>query len=250
MKNDVASLSQWYQQLLGSKLAALECSQVAKALPTMFGYYLAYLGEAPVSHCLDTSPILRRIVVNQNHPAQQRVSTLHADYAELPFKSNSVDVLILQHVLEYNASPEAVLADCWRSLIPEGYMIILGFNPISLWGIRRLFTHKASSIPWSGKFLRMGTVKRYLDDLGCDIIDTSSFFYRPPIHHSYWLDALRFLEIIGQVCWPMCGAAYMLVAKKKLVTLTPIKPRIPSFREVLVKGVSREQPTTRRESTK
>ena len=59
------------------------------------------------------------------------------DFAELPFASQSLDLVVQPHVLEFAAEPHQVLREVERVLIPEGQLIICGFNPASLWGLRQ-----------------------------------------------------------------------------------------------------------------
>ena len=55
----------------------------------------------------------------------------------LPFPSNSIDGLVLHHVLELGADPRAVLREVQRGLQPGGRVIICGFNSLSFWGVLR-----------------------------------------------------------------------------------------------------------------
>lgn len=55
----------------------------------------------------------------------------------LPFPSNSIDGIVLHHVLELGADPRAVPREVQRALQPGGRVIICGFNSLSLWGFLR-----------------------------------------------------------------------------------------------------------------
>ena len=50
----------------------------------------------------------------------------------LPFANASIDLVILPHLLEFHASPHPILREVERVLVPEGSVIVTGFNPFSL----------------------------------------------------------------------------------------------------------------------
>jgi ubiquinone/menaquinone biosynthesis C-methylase UbiE len=56
------------------------------------------------------------------------------DLRELPFAANSIDLAVMPHVLESHDNPHQILREVERILIPDGQLVITGFNPLSLWG--------------------------------------------------------------------------------------------------------------------
>src|SRR5690606_37876295 len=69
-------------------------------------------------------------------PEAEQIAQWHgvgvADAAALPLASQSVELLVLPHVLEYAHDAHAVLREAERVLLPEGRLVIVGFNPRSL----------------------------------------------------------------------------------------------------------------------
>ena len=61
---------------------------------------------------------------------------LYAKCHELPIATQSIDLVLLPHVLEFAEEPHAVLREVDRVMMPEGRLVIVGFNPWSLWGMR------------------------------------------------------------------------------------------------------------------
>ncbi len=59
---------------------------------------------------------------------------------------DSIDLVFLPHTLEFSADPHQVLRETERVLIPEGRVIILGFNPLSSLGLWRLFRRRGGRI--------------------------------------------------------------------------------------------------------
>ena len=77
---------------------------------------------------------------NEEH-GQIYEHTLVGNPVALPFAANSVDLIIASHTLDTVADPHQVLRELHQVLQPEGHLIIVGFNPWSLLGIRRLYAH-------------------------------------------------------------------------------------------------------------
>lgn len=61
----------------------------------------------------------------------QDYASVRGDASVLPIATDSVDLLVLPHVLEFEDNPHQVLSEAGRVLKPEGHMIVLGFNPWS-----------------------------------------------------------------------------------------------------------------------
>ena len=57
-----------------------------------------------------------------------------ATSTRLPFDASSLDLVVLPHALELARDPHLALREVERVLVPEGRVVIVGFNPASLWG--------------------------------------------------------------------------------------------------------------------
>ena len=86
--------------------------------------------------------------------AERQVVVVH-DFTELPFATQSLDLVVMPHVLEFSAEPHQVLREVERVLIPEGQVIICGFNPISMWGARQSAGRMTGAhfLPLHGEFI-------------------------------------------------------------------------------------------------
>ena len=151
-------------------------------------------------------------------------------------KSDSLDIVILPHVLEYSLEPHQVLREVERVLIAEGHVVILGFNPWSFWNLFRVFNFWKKPAPWNSHFLAASRVIDWLTLLGFDVVQQEGYFYQLPIQNNKIVKKLGFLEKIGQRLWPKMGAGYVLVARKRVETLTPIRPRWRSQKQVVTNG--------------
>lgn len=239
------SLREWYEKYPGLWLQEEEQKILDEVLPDMFGYHLLQIGLANYSDCMRGSRIPHRMVMDldlgpetlgaANPEALSTYPTQIRGSAEvLPFAADSLDVLLMTHTLEYASDPHEVLREADRVLIPEGHVVIAGFNPWGLWMLWRLALGWRGKIPWCGQFVSAVRLKDWLQLLGFDVISSHSCFFRPPLPQQSIMNRLRFFEKQGRRWWPFFSGAYVLVAKKRVATLTPMKPRWRPRRSRLV----------------
>ena len=216
----------WYTRRVGRTLLEIEREQLDGVLNTMFGYHALQVGCLLGDDLLSASRIKNRIIMDMDPDNSETLCNHVYGYPDaLPVMSDSVDVIVLPHTLEFERQPHQILREVDRTLIPEGHVVILGFNPWSLWGLWRLVRKRSKNPPWSGSFLSLTRIKDWLALLGFDLVLVKPFFFRPPLQNEGIMRRLNFMERLGARFWPRLAGAYMLVAKKRVATLTPIKPR-------------------------
>ena len=236
--DDIArQLNQWYQTPLGQQLAAQEKAQLDNVLPTLFGYHLVQVGQYSDVPLLETSKVSRCTVMQTSsrvNISSMTDSRLVGEAHNLPIVSDSVDVVVLNHVLEFSLHPHRVLREVERVLVPEGHVVMLMFNPWSLWAINRLLFRWRKSAPWCGNFISSTRSKDWLALLGFDVSQSQGYFFRPALQQMAIMERLGWFESLGARFWPIIGGGYMLVAKKKMETLTLIRPKWASRRRRVV----------------
>ena len=160
---------------------------------------------------------------------------------ELPFASESVDLLVLPHVLEFAADPHQILREAERVLRPEGRLVISGFNPASLWGVRQYLSHLIGNpyLPRDGQFISLIRVKDWLQLLNFSLDRGHFGCYKLPLQGQSGMARMDFLEPMGNRWWPIFGAVFLVSAIKRqqgirLVGKAPIKliPAIPKLNPV------------------
>jgi len=238
------TLPKWYKTALGRSFEQHEKASLDRNLKNLFGYYLLQIGQlgqldwhenSRVSHCLIME---QAVTTDVSEDSLTTVDTTVAATAaigeavQLPVQSTSVDVLVLPHLLEFSQDPHEVLREAERVLIPEGHVILLSFNPVSIWTLFRWLYIWKHQTPWRGRFFSKTRVKDWLALLGFDIVICESYFYRPPIQNQSFMSKVKFLEKIGSRFWPALGGGYIIVAKKRVNTFTPIRARWKSRRIV------------------
>jgi SAM-dependent methyltransferase len=259
-------LLQWFDTPLGRSLQAVEAYRLRTALPSLYGTVALQLGRIGEMDLLDATTAPTRVVLDGGAPRQPksrnnrhveqlltgtRTSVVLGEPDMLPFDERSVDVVLLPHTLDFCDDPHPILREVSRVLRPEGHVVILGFNQMSLWGLRRLIATRPRVAPWCGHFFRLARVKDWLALLDFECTQGGMLYYRPPVRREHWMDRLYFLEKAGDRWWPMMAAVYMVIAKKRVFGMTPLPvewktsklPRLvgtePAVRGVLLQGWNR-----------
>jgi SAM-dependent methyltransferase len=214
-------LADWFDTPLGRSVQAFESHRLRAILPSLYGTVALQLGRVGQLDMLDATAAPTRALLDLVS-GPNGLSVVHGRPEDIPFGANSVDVVLMPHTLDYCADPHRVLREVDRVLRPEGHVVVLGFNPLSLWGFRRLLARRPRSMPWCGKFLRLTRVKDWLSLLDFEIIHGQMLYYRPPLKSENAMDRLHFLDMMGDRWWPLMAAVYLVVAKKRVVGVTPM----------------------------
>lgn len=240
MRSLYEQMQQWYNSPLGRLLLEAESKGLQSFLEEIFGYYLLQLGGPQQVELLNASSIGKKIYYDMELINDRHKTIMQGKFTELPFLLDSIDLIVAPHVLELADQPRKILSEIYHILIPEGHVIIMGFNPISLWGLVRLFK-RHNTIPWGNKFISVARMRRWLSKIGFEVVKHKTFFFRPPLLNKGTL----FMEGMGQVLWPGCGAFYIMVAKKSVMSLTPIKQERRLVKQPVAVPSSYAKPTTR-----
>lgn len=227
-------LEDWFDTDLGRSVLAAVLLRLGNLLPTLFGYHLLQLGVFRDKPLLGASRISHQAIVGIDGEAPDAGDcALRCEPGALPIAADSIDVMLLPYVLEFEPSPHDVLREVERVLIAEGHVVIVGFNPLSCWGLWRLLLFWRDEPPWNGRFLRLGRLKDWLKLLGFEVTHVSRVFYRPPTRSPRLLRNLGFLEMIGRKLYPVLGGSYVVVARKRLQRFIPIRTQWSLRRQLI-----------------
>lgn len=233
-------LQNWFAVPPGADLAQMEVEWLGRVLPELFGYHILQLGTAAAPAAMQSSPISHRVsfVADASGLAQAQNGCAVCAPESLAIANDMVDVIVLPHVLEFSGNPHKVLREVDRVLIGEGHVVLIGFNPWSLWGIWRLMLLWREAPPWCGHFYGLARIRDWLSLLDFEIVQTRKFFYRPPLASRAAMRRLRFMEKLGRYLWPVAGGAYLVVARKRVVPLTPVRMRWRARRSLIAAGIA------------
>lgn len=145
------------------------------------------------------------------------------DAHELPFPGDSMDLVVLHHSADFSRYPHEVLRDAARVLRGEGTIALIGFNPLSLWGLRKLASRHREG-PWGGRFLLRGRMEDWLNLLGFNVEASVTRFFRLPLQRSGRKTRSRLDAKLGGNRILPVGAYYCILAKKRVYAGLPRKP--------------------------
>ena len=213
------------------------------AVTDAFGYHAFQLG-LPEVETLRANRMPHRWVGSENlHQPQalimpplldSQISTLaapdpialHCDFDALPFPNASLDLVVLPHTLELSRNPHHTLREVERVLVPEGRVVIAGFNPASLWGLRQHCGHakrrvglgrsQSLYLPSAGELIGYWRLRDWLRLLGFEVESARFGCWRPPLKSEAWLQRFEWMDSAGDRWWPVLGAVYFVEAVKRV----------------------------------
>lgn len=212
------SLEQWLTTPLGQHFLTQETRYFDSVVANVFGFNAVQIGHPELD-------FLRNCRIPQRfHVGFEGAVAVRADVALLPFASQSIDLVVIPHTLEFARHPHQVLREVERILMPEGHLFISGFNPRSFWGARRWFKPDQREFPWSGHFIHLSRLKDWLSLLGMETEGGKMCCYVPPFRQHKWLQRFAFMEAAGDRWWAMGGGVYFIEAVKRVQGMRLITP--------------------------
>lgn len=214
---DLCELRNWYQTEVGRALLESLENESQPLLSCIFGYVAVQIGQ--LSSEVD---LLKNCTIHQKwcFDTNQRPDVL-ADPHMLPIAHDSLDLVILPHTLDFTGDAHQVLREVDRVLVPEGHLVIIGFNPLSFYGLWRVANVPHPRAPWNGAFYRVGRIKDWLALLGFEISSTVHIAHGFPLQRPAIFRHTEFIRRFLARHAPWLGGIYICVAKKRVATLTP-----------------------------
>jgi SAM-dependent methyltransferase len=231
--DQIIEVNPWSTSPAAQYLLAWEQQQLDACVADLFGFHALQLGWPMVDGLRANRMPHRWLAVEEQTPAPPaaevtaRAAALHCHFNALPFKTASIDLVVLPHTLEQHPDPHGALAEVERVLVPQGRVVVLGFNPYSLWGAAHGLAGwrhwlglarggRTPLVPTGTEPIGHHRLRDWLRLLNFEIEGGRFGCYRPPLHSARWLDRTAWLERTGQHWWPVFGAAYVLVAVKRV----------------------------------
>lgn len=222
--------SAWSQTPLGERLLSEEQKWYDQTLQDVFGYHAVQLGPSPLDTLKSNRMSCRTRLLWPGEAADQHGqsdSLVVARYDELPFQSHSIDMLVLAHALEVASDPHQLLREAERVLIPEGKLVISGFNPFSLWALRKRCRSVNRFPPAGHDWIGLARLKDWLKLLNFDIGGgraSAHGMYLPPFDGARWIERFQWTEPAGRRWWPLAGSVYYIAAVKRVSSIRLVGP--------------------------
>lgn len=217
-------LRDWTLQAPGSWVLDCESEVLQGYVSDLFGYHLLQLGGLPLNDgYLQDCPVRCKARIDLQSVGLATGPFIQGAPECLPVASDSIDAVVLPHTLDFSPDPHQVLREVERILIPEGRLLIAGFNPWSLWGLWRWLPGRRSQVPWNGRFLSYPRIQDWLSLMGFAVEAVDLRAFRPPLHHPGLIRRTQFMERFGPRVMPMLAGVYVVRAVKQVSTVTPIR---------------------------
>ena len=235
-------MPRWLQTPPGRYVLAWEREAIDAAVADVFGFHALQLGLGDVDalranrmpHRWIAQPhavglLHARAPANDGAAPQPPTPALCCEPDALPFANQSLDLVVLPHALEFARDPHHTLREVERVLVPEGRVVITGFNPHSLWGARQLagrvrerFHGPAERdasrlfLPRAGDFIAQRRLADWLRLLGFEPGGSRCGCFRPALRSEAWLERWSWMDAAGERSWPIFGAVYLMHAVKRV----------------------------------
>jgi ubiquinone/menaquinone biosynthesis C-methylase UbiE len=206
----------WFNSVSGSHLLDIEKKVIVKALEEKFGYFAVQLDFSEFDF-LSTSRITLRL---SNEGKFENIKFLND---ALPFDKDSIDLILCPHTLEKVSDYRSFLEGCYRAIIPNGYLVIMSFNPYSFAGLRSVLGFE-NVFPWNTNFVSLNRCQLMLKEVGFSIDEAKLFNYQP-LFNDQKVSFISSFESVGDRWLPFFGNIYCIVAKKDVPGMTPLKPK-------------------------
>lgn len=240
--------TRWLNSALGQYMQAAEQGLYDQAVVDLFGFNALQMGAVQMD-LLRNSRIAHRYASSEFLLADGHADLCCEDDF-LPFENASLDLLLLPHRLEFSSRPHQTLREAERVMMPEGHLLISGFNPFSTWGavsgIKKLLCKSercTPEFPWNGRFIGLARLKDWLALLGFEVISVEMCCHVPPFEQDAWHKRFGFMEKLGADWLPVMGGVYFIVAKKRVAGMTLLKP---NWKHAPIKSSLAIHPTQRK----
>jgi len=241
--------SDWFESGAGRALLREERRRIRTTLGSVFGDQFLQLGQWGGQSFRDIARTQRAAVADDR--SGEGIDLVTSPDC-LGVANDSIDVVLLSHLLETHDDPHGVLREVDRVLRSDGYVVIVGFNPVSLWGLRHLLSRRRFP-PGVRRLIPEHRLRDWLRLLNYSIDPASFQHFRPPVtgrrasaaaggrkrkrgsgfdrvtapSGGRFIRAARSSWKAARKAWrryaPFAGA-YIVVVRKEMFTVTPIRP--------------------------
>ncbi len=210
----------WYQTPRGKLLRELEADYIQRSITVSCQQTILQVGGLGwENEFIDCSLYKHYIILDAKNLGCNEAVKIQAKAYHLPLQCDSVDMIILPHLLEFDAYRFQTIREVERVLKPEGIILILNFNPWSVWIRYQYLWDKKMADSWGGHFISRSRTVDWLKLLNFEIGSTSHFFLNSVVTNN---------EKSGSGKHFFTSTAYAVRAIKRrynLIPLTPVKSR-------------------------
>lgn len=215
----------WYASELGEALSRSEARALRAFCDRMHGFQMVIMGVVGYWPGIERCPIPNRLVVRTECGPLSERGGVWGRADRLPIASDSVSAVVLNHALEVAHDPHGTLREVERILVGDGFVVVVGFNPFSLWGVRGYLTRRFGAVPWRLPFYSAGKIREWLNLLGFECLACRFVGAALPLHRVTRWPQLHGLDRGLRRLWASGRGGYVLFARKRRMPMTPMRPR-------------------------
>lgn len=206
------ALNDWFKTPLGFYVAEEFAAELKRCHAYLRGDALLQLGNCADNLWLDTLAFKRKWIASpfdKSLPIQ-----LQCSLNQIPLARNSLDCIVAPLTLEPFGASNSLLDEIDRVLKPMGFIVFLGINPWSLWGVGM----KSGLLTcYADRQVKMRTpfqLNRVLLQRGYSQLSLTHFCYLPPVNNKSIIKKMTFLDEVGKMIWPYPAGFYCYIAQK------------------------------------
>lgn len=233
---DVLDYNRFYASHLGVMVANAISRRVAKIWPDAHSHAIIGLGYAlPAMHGMIENRRSFAFMPTQqgviHWPHSQPNRTILTDDYELPLANQSVDRVIMTHMLEHSATPQQLLEEAWRVLTPGGRLLVLVPNRRSIWAT-------LDSTPFGhGRPFSLRQLKNIMEESRFTQTRSGRMLFFPPSNNRLIMRYAAFIEkICCNVHFPFGGLLWM-EAEKQVYAIRKVEAKVRKFRPVALPAI-------------
>ncbi|NRB41370.1 MAG: methyltransferase domain-containing protein [Pseudomonadales bacterium] len=230
LKQSIPVVERWFAMPLGRAVLAAQKQCLSKILNGLYGSQALQLSmlREPSFKTLDCAAPWAM------GPMPGGVIDVLCDDEQLPVATQSMDIAVVHHYLEYSHNPHYLLKELTRVIMPSGYIVIVGFNPYSFLGVRSIFGRFQHQGIWHNHPISAKRIADWLKLLDFTVTDVQYGFYQPPINAFVQHEIIKRIgRFLNRRQWPF-GGFYVVVAKKQISPLTPSHDYLQLIRKSMI----------------
>ncbi len=232
-EQQIALPTSWSALPMGDWVAAELQERLDNWCPHLFGYHLLKIGALSAELSCGCSTIRHQIGVAPGG----RLLDIQGDPLALPVRSGSVDACLLAHCLDFSPDPHQVLREAERVLTDDGWLIVSGYNPLSLVGLGHYLPFMRRHLPWSARMFTPARVTDWLQLLGCEVMFDERFgfsFMGRQSKIGWWRESL------GRDYCRSLASVYVIAARKRRFPVPPVRRRWRRPEAMAAPGMARQ----------
>lgn len=231
----VRAMRAFFEGADGQDVLTAEREMLLPLFERCFGFHSLCLGPGG-NDLLSLSAIRHAIQWVPEPTLAESPSTLICPLTQLALPDESMDLVMIHHLLEIAPEPHRLLREAARVLRPSGSLVIVAWQPWSAEGLSRLDPRRRHIAPWEGSWRTSSALRDWLAFVDYEIerIDYAGFH----------LPGLRlrhgWLERMGRRYNLPLGSLMLIRARRNVGYVQPLNARRP---RVAIPGVAISQVT-------